>query len=144
MVRWLRCLQFVPMLAVGLALWEPTSQAAPAAPAAPAPGDMDLHGFVEPCTVGNQQEMYTECELCPATPADPQVCDKRLGRIGYEKKCRTRGEAAAWDEVWCIDKRLAEQTAHRSKTRMLVAGAALLLGVSLFLVRARARRRPAK
>lgn len=62
------------------------------------------HGYVEPCTVGNHQEMYTECESCPARPADPRSCNEQLGKRGYDQKCRTRGDASGWEEVWCIAK----------------------------------------
>lgn len=69
------------------------------------------HGYVEPCTVGNVQEMYTECELCSASAGEPEACNTTLGRKGFEKKCRTRENTAGWGEVWCIAKLPAEPAA---------------------------------
>jgi hypothetical protein len=58
------------------------------------------HGFVEPCTMSNVQERHLDCEVCAATSGSRQ-CDERMKPRGFEKKCRTRGSHAGWDEIWC-------------------------------------------
>lgn len=129
------------ILAVGPAL---CATATPAAADTTAALGYEAHGYVEPCTVGNEQEMYTECELCSASARDPQACTNRLGKAGYQKKCQTRVASAAWDEVWCIAKRPPGETAPSSKplVLMLVAVSALL-GTFLVVRRARSKRRRA-
>jgi hypothetical protein len=113
------------------------------APASRAAGDpMELHGYVEPCTVGNEQEMYTQCELCAVPGSSPQLCNDQLGRRGYQKMCRTRGEAAGWSEVWCISTRPVAETPHTPKALIAVA-VALLAGASLVTARSWRRRRRA-
>lgn len=75
------------------AAWLQTAEPGVAQAQADAP-----HGFVEPCTVGNAQEMDTDCELCSVTTGAPHVCRDRLGTKGYTKKCRTRGTQAGWGD----------------------------------------------
>lgn len=112
-----------------------------ALPAAAAAQPAEPHGFVDPCTVGNVQEMTTDCEACPVAPADPQACDRRLGRAGYQKKCRTRGDATAWEEVWCT----ARQPASAAPPTRWRLGIAALLGAAAAAVAAwRLRRRRAR
>jgi hypothetical protein len=108
------------------------------------PEDMQFHGYVEPCTVGNVQEMYTECELCQVPPhGDPEVCAGRLAPLHYQKKCQTRADASGWGEVWCVDKRRPPEAAGPSKA--LVAGAIVaVVGLSLIARLAWSRRRAAK
>ncbi|MGC4089935.1 MAG: hypothetical protein QM756_19020 [Polyangiaceae bacterium] len=69
------------------------------------PAPSEPHGFVEPCTIANQQEMHTECELCKVPHGSPDACKHSLGKRGYQYKCRTQphggGELA---EVWCAEK----------------------------------------
>ena len=104
-------------------------------PGAHAQADLtELHGFIEPCTVANYQEMFTECEACPVAPADPKACEKRLGRAGYTKKCRTRGDGHAWEEVWCIAKGAAkpESEPRPSSEPRPFNLPALLLAAALF------------
>jgi len=128
-------------LAVGFAIFFVIL--APASRAAADP--MEMHGYVEPCTVGNEQEMYTQCELCSVPSSSPQLCDDQLGRRGYQKMCRTRGEAAGWDEVWCISTRPAPETPHTQTSKVLIAVAVLLLaGASLLAGRRWVRRRRTK
>ena len=102
---------------------------------------MELHGYVEPCTVSNAQDMYMECEQCPVPGHDSKACD-RLGQLGYKKNCRTRGDRAGWDEVWCIARgtQVAAPTGHTPTAALLAAGAALVVVVSLS-ARAWSRRR---
>jgi hypothetical protein len=102
--------------------------AAAAAPAARAGTDMmELHGFVEPCTVAFVQDMYNECEACPVSPHDPGHCSAEMGRRGFKKNCRTRGDLTGWEEVWCHARSgLAETTPQPSRVPMLVGGAVLL------------------
>jgi hypothetical protein len=118
-----------------------------------APSDMELHGYVEPCTIGNQQEMFTECELCSASHDAAQACEDKFGRKGYQKKCRTRGDAAGWAEVWCISTQPAKaapppeppspqpQPQRASKLLALLV-AVVILGGGILAARAGTRRRP--
>jgi hypothetical protein len=116
-----------------------------------APSDMELHGYVEPCTVGNQQEMFTECELCSASHGAAQACEDKFGRQGYQKKCRTRGDAAGWAEVWCISTQPAKAAPppepspsqpQRSNKLLVLLAAVVILGGGILAARAGARRRP--
>ena len=95
----------------------------------------ELHGYIEPCTIANYQEMFTECEACPVSPADPKSCTRSLGSRGYAKKCRTRGTGHDWEEVWCISKGSGEAEAklpaNASAPRALNLPA-LLLAAALF------------
>jgi hypothetical protein len=131
----------LPILAVGLAV---CATAAPAAADTTAALGYEAHGYVEPCTVGNEQEMYTECELCSASARNPQACTNRLGKAGYQKKCQTRIASAAWDEVWCIAKRPPGEAAPSSKPLVLaLVVVAALLGTFLVVRRSRSNRRRA-
>lgn len=102
------------------------------------------HGFVEPCTVGNLQEMDTDCELCPVTPAQPNACQDRLGPKGYQKKCRTHGTASEWGEVWCVKRNLPAKPPPSSAPQpssqliWILLGAAGTFGVALFFWRRKA------
>jgi hypothetical protein len=51
-------------------------------------------GYVETCTVTQQQGMGEECVTCQATYA--QACNV----AGYVQRCRSWG-ASVWTEVWC-------------------------------------------
>jgi len=105
---------------------------------------MELHGYVEPCTVGNAQDMYTECELC-ASGGDPRRCEAQYGAQGYKKNCRTRGDGHVWDEVWCHMRPTLAGTATDSPSRLpwLVGGLAAL-GALAIVGRVVAKRRAAK
>lgn len=99
------------------------------------------HGFVEPCTVGNVQEMDTDCELCAVSHAAPNACQERLGTKGYQKKCRTHGTESGWGEVWCVKRNLpAKEPAARapqapSPLIWILLGASAALGLVLFFRR---------
>ena len=104
------------------------------------------HGFVEPCTVGNEQEMDTDCELCAVPQGAPQTCAERLASKGYEKACRTHGTPSGWSEVWCVQRKAAagndpksEQKAHSTMIWVVLAAAAAL-GAGLFFKRGRGGR----
>jgi LPXTG-motif cell wall-anchored protein len=101
------------------------------------------HGFVEPCTVGNAQEMDTACELCSVSASSPNACVDRLGAKGYTKKCRTHGTPAGFAEVWCAKRRLpteATATGEHDATGTMIwlfIGAAAALGLVWFFRRKR-------
>jgi hypothetical protein len=101
--------------------------------------DLEPHGFIEPCTVANHQQMDTQCELCAVSPAEPQPCLERLGSRGFEKKCRTRGDARGFAEVWCTAPRATESEgaraggeAGRGATAFWLFGSATLVAGFLF------------
>lgn len=132
---------YARVLLVGFVL---TAEVSPAAAQSP-PDGLEPHGFVEPCTVGNVQEMYTECELCEVRQGDTQVCTDKFGKRGYEKKCQTHGAHGTWGEVWCIDTRrspekVAPATPAAPSKLPFIVGAPVLLGVLLVLRRAWLRR----
>jgi hypothetical protein len=123
----------------------------------PARGQELMHGFVDPCTVENHQEMYTVCELCPVPSGDPQACSKRLGELGYEKKCSTvAGHHDGQSEVWCIAQAKAPGAAASAappgnsdaapspapSNRLMFVGIPVLLGALALLARAWSRRAP--
>jgi len=105
---------------------------------------MELHGYVEPCTVGNAQDMYTDCELC-ASGGDPKRCDGQYGAQGNKKNCRTRGDGHVWDEVWCHPRPALAAAAAETRSRLpwLVGGLAAL-GALAIVARVLAKRRAAK
>lgn len=92
----------------------------------------ELHGFIEPCTIANYQEMFTECEACPVSHESPKACEQSLGQRGYTKKCRTRGDAHAWEEVWCVAKGSPESEPGPERAPRPVNVPALLLAAALF------------
>lgn len=113
-----------------------------------------MHGFVDPCTVENHQEMYTVCELCAVPASDPAACTKRLGKLGYQKKCATVGHHDGFGEVWCVAQAKAPAAnpapagdspspSQRSKPLQLV-GIPVLLGALVLLKRAWSRRDPSQ
>lgn len=101
------------------------------------------HGFIEPCTVGNVQEMDTDCELCTLSPEEPEACHDRWATHGYVKKCRTRGTRSGWGEVWCKQRsQPAKPGATQGQDATLIAtllllGASTVVGLVLFLKRKR-------
>ena len=105
-------------------------------------GSPEPHGFVEPCTVGNVQEMHTECERC-AIEGESKTCHERFGERGYVKKCSTRGGHAAPAEVWCLDKRATKSPA-KNPGLLLALGLSIALGVFVVLKRTREHRRASK
>lgn len=110
-----------------------------------APQAYEDHGFIEPCTIANYQEMFTECELCQPGVADPNSCNQRFGRHGYLKKCRTRDTGHGFGEVWCIEKARTQPAAHASQPISLFVGMAVvlvLLAMYLLSRRDPAKRRP--
>jgi hypothetical protein len=104
------------------------------------------HGPIDPCTVANFQETDVLCELCPPATKDAGACGKRLGGLGYQKKCETRQELAEHGEVWCKTKRAVasaksepEETRSTLRLVVLLAGAALV-AVGLYFRRDWAKR----
>lgn len=58
-------------------------------------------GYVESCTVDNEQVPDKPCLLCgDAYHGDVDACEKKHAGAGYERRCRTSG-ASVWNEVWC-------------------------------------------
>ncbi len=58
-------------------------------------------GYVESCTLENQQKTGKSCEMCgDAYHGAPDACKDRYEVKGYTKACQTRG-ASTWDEIWC-------------------------------------------
>jgi hypothetical protein len=57
-------------------------------------------GYVETCTVEQQQNATTLCEACGAAQSNWQLCTTRYASTPFEQRCRTRG-ASVWTEVWC-------------------------------------------
>lgn len=58
-------------------------------------------GYVETCTVENEQRPGEECVLCgDAYHGERDACEKQHGPAGYARRCRTAG-ASVWKEVWC-------------------------------------------
>jgi hypothetical protein len=112
------------------------------------------HGFVDPCTVDNVQEMYTVCEMCVVPASDPAACTNRLGKLGYEKKCRTVGDHRGYAEAWCIaqGKAPAASAAPAGNAapslapskHWLLLGIPVLFGAVVLVQRVRARRLPKK
>ncbi len=109
-----------------------------------------MHGFVDPCTVENHQEMYTVCELCGVPSGDPEACSKRLGKLGYQKKCATAGHHDGVSEVWCIAQAKAPgakaspasdaPAPSQSSKPLMFVGIPVLLGALALLQRAWSRR----
>jgi hypothetical protein len=57
-------------------------------------------GYVEACTVANEQGPGAECVDCRAWHGERDACVKEWGAKGYKQRCKTYG-ASAWGEVWC-------------------------------------------
>jgi hypothetical protein len=115
-----------------------------AAPPVGAPAE--LHGPIDPCTVANHAESDVVCELCPPAAADSGACGRRLGGLGYLKKCATAQEASEHGEVWCKSKRLAAaprpppEDTQRTLRWVVLAAAAVLVGALVYFRRDRAKR----
>jgi hypothetical protein len=127
---------------VGLLCVAGSLQAAP-----PLGAPAELHGPVDPCTVANYAESDILCEFCPAAARDDGACGRRLGGLGYSKKCQTQQVAAAHGEVWCKSKRSAaaprpppEETQHTLRL-VVLAAAAVLLGAFVYYRREAAKNR---
>ena len=104
----------------------------------------EAHGFIDPCTIGNHQEMHTECELCAIPEKDPEACTRRLGQLGYEKKCRTDPHSGAPAEVWCVAKgasvaKPAPVKGAESTSKLIIAIAVSVALVGLFFFGKRRR-----
>lgn len=79
----------LPALALGLALPSLARADVPPEP-----------GYVETCTVENQQGAGEECLVCgDAYHGDVDACKKHEA-TGHSRRCKTRG-ASVWSEVWC-------------------------------------------
>lgn len=89
-------------------------------------GQMEDHGFVEPCTMSNVAEQHLECELCPSAFGSRQ-CQEKLEPRGFERKCKTIGGHSGWEEIWCAP-RVVEKEKSASGTWKLVLGAVGTLG----------------
>jgi hypothetical protein len=94
----------------------------------------EAHGFVEPCTIGNHQEMHTECELCALPEQDPDACGRRLGTLGYAKKCRTNVHSGPPAEVWCIATAALAAKPVKAKGTESTAKLIIAIAVSVALV----------
>jgi hypothetical protein len=57
-------------------------------------------GYVETCTVEQQQTGGARCEACRASYQDANACATRFASTQLQRRCRTSG-ASAWTEVWC-------------------------------------------
>jgi MYXO-CTERM domain-containing protein len=57
-------------------------------------------GYVEPCTVEQQQRPGLECVACPSSFASRDKCPTQLAPAGFAQVCSTWG-ASTWTEVWC-------------------------------------------
>jgi hypothetical protein len=127
--------RFVPLrhallLAFACLIWSPSSPAQDVS----APKAYEDHGFIEPCTIANYQEMYTECELCELAGSGANECEARFGKRGYRKRCRTRPAGHGFAEVWCIEKQPVSGAAEFSQPISLYVGLAVdfaLLGMYL-------------
>jgi hypothetical protein len=86
------------------------------------------HGFVEPCTMSNVQERHLDCEVC-ASAFGSRACDEKLKPRGYAKKCRTRGDHAGWDEIWCAPHKAPEAKTDGAWGLLLGAAGTLLAAV---------------
>ena len=74
--------------------------------------DPNDHCYTEQCTLENNEQEGTTCDVCNAGPGrsptgeewdsglDPTHCDNKFQGTNYEKVCQTRGESY-WTEVWC-------------------------------------------
>jgi hypothetical protein len=91
-----------------------------------------MHGFVEPCTLGNVEERHLVCEVCPSAFGSRE-CSEKLEPRGYTKKCRTHGDHSGWQEIWCAPRPPQEK---KDETIELVIGvvAALAAGGVLMWV----------
>ena len=90
------------------------------------------HGFVEPCTLGNVQERHLDCEVC-ASAYGARACKEKLEPRGYAKKCRTRGDHAGWDEIWCAPHEAPEKKADG--VWALLLGAAGTIAAAVVVMR---------
>lgn len=94
----------------------------------------EAHGFVEPCTIGNHQEMHTECELCAIPEKDEEACSRRLDTLGYAKKCRTNIHSGPPAEVWCADKAVLAAKAAPVKKSESTGKLIIAIALSVALV----------
>ena len=60
-------------------------------------------GYVETCTIANQQTATSECLACRAVYFATDRCSQLLSPYCYSKVCRTWG-GSAYTEVWCRTK----------------------------------------
>ncbi len=130
MTRWFRLFRIVQGFAPLLVLCSSVRTASAQADL------MELHGYIEPCTIGSYQEANTECELCPVKLPNPESCAQNFGERGYTKACRTRGAHDTWEEIWCVPtdangKRLEKRKSTAFPTAPTVSvGLAALLGIA--------------
>lgn len=57
-------------------------------------------GYVEVCTVAQQQTGGARCEECRASFQDANACATRFASTQLQQRCKTSG-ASVWTEVWC-------------------------------------------
>lgn len=124
------------MLALACVAWTGSSSAQEVT----APQAYEDHGFIEPCTIANYQEMFTECELCEVAGSDARACETRFGKRGYRKRCRTRATGHGFGEVWCVEKRPSNDTPPSSQPISLYVG--LAVDFALLALYLGSRRRP--
>jgi hypothetical protein len=91
------------------------------------------HGFVEPCTMSNVQERHLDCEVC-ASAFGSRACDEKLEPRGYAKRCRTRGDHAEWDEIWCAPHRAPEKKKADGPWGLLL-GVAVTIAAAVLVMR---------
>jgi MYXO-CTERM domain-containing protein len=67
-------------------------------------------GFVETCTVAQQQTGGARCEECRASFQDASACATRFASTQMQQRCKTSG-ASVWTEVWCETRVATDPTA---------------------------------
>ncbi len=84
--------------------------AAPLVVARPADADVPPPpGYVETCTVEQQQTNGARCEACRAGYQDANACATRFASTQLRRRCRTSG-ASSWTEVWCENRIATDPT----------------------------------
>jgi hypothetical protein len=108
--------------------------------AAPVGAQDGPHGPVEACSAHYMQSATLECEMCSVPAASPKTCSEKLGPLGFERKCRTRGDHAGYGEVWCLDQSKLKATNTRTLAIAGLAGLMAVAGAFWFVQRARRKR----
>ena len=87
--------------------------------------------------MSNVQERHLDCEVCAAASGS-QHCDERMKPRGFDKKCRTRGSHAGWDEIWCTPRAAVDASTTASFGSGLIGlllGAAATLAVMIVMLK---------
>ena len=86
--------------------------------------------------MSNVQERHLDCEVCAATSGS-HPCAERMKPRGFDKKCRTRGSHAGWDEIWCAPRAGLDSSPASSfgsgLTGLLLGAAATLAAMLVML-----------